>query len=170
MARICWFLSALLSVVLFSSTYTQAQDWKAVSKQIHTYPRSIHTGVDWVVVMGRWKTTVNKTAYPKLAAVNAIHIFCSKQLRTCQEATANLYTPADEPKDTSGASLHVLVTDYKILDWSGDTIRAKYEASVADIELKISLKDRVAERSFRETIARGSDTADPNVFQSWILE
>ncbi len=81
-----------------------------------------------------------------------------------------MHTPEDTPKDISGAFLHVLLLDYNIIDWSGDTIRAKYEGPVADIELRISVKDKVGERSYRETKSRGSEKSDPNVFQSWILE
>jgi hypothetical protein len=59
---------------------------------------------------------------------------------------------------------------YQIIDWTNDIINAKREAPVADIQITISLKDNFAEKSFRETKARGSDTANPNVYGKWILE
>jgi hypothetical protein len=80
-----------------------------------------------------------------------------------------LYTPEDQPKNPS-SFLSILPFEYSILDWSDETIRAKYAARVADFELKISLKDGFTERSFRETKARGFEKSDPNVFETWILE
>jgi hypothetical protein len=42
--------------------------------------------------------------------------------------------------------------------------------SVADLELRLSLSDLSVERSFRETKARGDDTADPKNAGHWVLE
>ncbi len=174
MTKIYRFIGVLFIMVFFSSTYTDALDWNEVSKQIHSSKKRLVAqnlgGGDFVVAVGRWKTIASETRYPKLALINATYIFCSKRLRTCQEAIANLYTPEDPPKDSTESFLNVFVMDYNIIDWSGDTVRAKYEALVADIELRISVKDGVAERSYRETWARGSETSDPNISQSWILE
>ena len=56
--------------------------------------------------------------------------------------------------------LRLASTDFKFIEWSSARIIARDEAHVADIELRISLSDRAAERSFRETKARASETAD----------
>ncbi|HUL36535.1 MAG TPA: hypothetical protein VLW47_02535 [Thermodesulfobacteriota bacterium] len=174
MTRIYRFIGVLFIIVFFSSTYTEALDWNEVSKQIHSSKKRVVAenlgGGDFVVAAGRWKTIASRTKYPKLALINTTYIFCSKRLMTCEEATANLYTPEDPSKDSSESFLNVFIMDYNIIDWSGDIVRAKHEAHVADIQLRISVKDGLAERSYRETMVRGSETADPNISQNWILE
>src|SRR4030042_647866 len=161
----------LVKNFLFFLSYPEALDWKVVSKEVYSSPKAVTGGGDRVVATGRWKTTVTKSPNPRLAAINTTYISCNKQTRTCQEATAILYTPEDFPKhNNTPPFLSVLVFDFKIIDWSGDTIRAKHEAPVADVELRISVKDGVAERTFRETKARGNETSNPDIFQTWILE
>jgi hypothetical protein len=85
----------------------------------------------------------------------------------CEENIAVLATPQDTPP---GNTLYVLSTQYKIISWSNDIINARYEAPVAEFELKISVRDEFAERTFRETKARGSETANPNIYAHWVLE
>jgi len=88
---------------------------------------------------------------------------------TCLEKTAVLATPEDSPI-LKEKFLYILDVNYRIINWSDDIINAKYEALVADFEIRISLRDKFAERSFRETKARGSETANSNVYEHWILE
>jgi hypothetical protein len=88
---------------------------------------------------------------------------------TCKEIIAEVITPQEEPlfKKTQ---LFIADTIYKIVDWSNDIISAKYEAPVADVELRLSLRDKFAERHHRESKARGSKASDPNNYAQWVLE
>ena len=80
-----------------------------------------------------------------------------------------MYTLAGDPKNEM-AFLIPLIMEYRLIDWSSGVIRAKLEGYVADVELRISSKDQVAERSYRETRAHGSKTSDPTLFENWTLE
>ena len=66
--------------------------------------------------------------------------------------------------------LYSIKITYQITDSTNDIIIAKWDAPVADVELKISLKDRFAERSYRETKARGDETSNPEIYGKWVLE
>ena len=47
---------------------------------------------------------------------------------------------------------------------------AKQETPLADIDLRISVKDGAAEKTYRETKARGAANADPKVVHAWVLQ
>jgi len=136
--------------------------------KISSPPKMIRLDYDNVFVQGRWKKT-EKTYCRRLSRINSTYITCNKKSTTCRENTAVLVTPEDEP-DLKINSLYIVDIDYQIINWSDDIINARYKGSVAVLEIRISLKDNFAERSFRETKARGSETADPNVYEHWILE
>lgn len=136
---------------------------------IDTAHKSIAKHGNYFFVTGHWKQTERK-GLAKLARVNTVDITCDKDTMTCRENFACLYAKGEDETATVN-SLSMGSIDYKIVEWSADnTIRAVYNAPVADIEIKISLKDNFAERSFRETSARGNDTASPDVYSHWILE
>jgi len=88
---------------------------------------------------------------------------------TCKEIESLLFTPKEQPILNNNLLYNQEFT-YQIIDWSDDTIKAKREPLVADVEITISLKDNFAEKNFRETKARGSDTANPDVYGKWVLE
>jgi len=136
--------------------------------KISSPPKEIRLIDNYVFVQGRWKKTT-KTNYHKLSRINSTYITCDKKSMTCKENTAVLVTPEDEP-ESKLRTLYIVDLTYQIINWSDDIINSKSEGPVADFEIKISLRDKFAERSFRETKARGSETANPNVYEHWILE
>ena len=119
-----------------------------------------------VIVEGRWKQTASSGS-KTLARINSAYVICNKLSMTCEENTAVLETPQEDPPTNL---LYIINITYKISEWSEDIIKARHEAPVADFDLRISVRDKFAERSFRETKARGSETANPNVFGHWVLE
>ena len=166
-------IGTLLMIVFFSFNCAAALDWKEVSREIHLGLKEVTEVKGYIVAEGHWRRMVGKTITAKLPLENSTYIVCDRQTRKCNEATAVLYTPEDTLPGAGiriSPSLSVLVLEYKIIDWSDGVIRAKCEGFEADIELRISVKDQFAERSFRETKARGNDKSDPNIFESWILE
>jgi hypothetical protein len=125
---------------------------------------------DSVFVQGRWKRTPDssKTSIGP-AQINTVYITCDKESMACEEVWAEVLTPNDAfYAKTKTLMVHELT--YSIVKWSNEIIHATYTAPVADFELRISVKDAVAERHWRETKARGSDTADPNLYTHYILE
>lgn len=121
-----------------------------------------------VTLEGRWRATT-QPGFAVIPRVNTTSGSCSKKSMTCTEMIALLFRPEDKTPD--GVRLLFLQTNnYEVIEWSSTTILAREKAPVADVELRISLGDRSAERSSRETKARGSETADPNISRHWVLE
>ena len=116
---------------------------------------------------GRWRTVSDTGA--RIPRLNTAEGLCVKPTMTCTENIAKLYGENEWPGQPRGI-LKVASTYFKIIEWSNARIVARYDAPVADIELRISLADTAAERSFRETKARGSQTADSKNAGHWILE
>jgi hypothetical protein len=117
---------------------------------------------------GRWKRTAGNLNF-SLPRINTTHISCDKNSMTCNEIIACVITPQEEPL-VRKPQLLIFDLIYKVVDWSNDIISAKYEGPAADLELRISLRDKFAERRLRETKARRNKTADPNKHGQWILE
>jgi hypothetical protein len=87
----------------------------------------------------------------------------------CKEVESFVFTPKEQPILKKNLLYNEEFT-YQIIDLTNDIIKAKRSAPVADIEIIISLKDNFAEKSFRETKARGSETANPDIYGKWVLE
>jgi hypothetical protein len=152
------FLTLLASLLCFLPACSK-DDIRSPDKRIQLY--------DYLVIVeGRWKQTAS-SGHKLLARVNSTYITCNKLSMTCEENTAVLATPQDDPPTNL---LYIVNIKYKISEWSEAMIKARHEAPVADFDLRISVRDKFAERSVRETKARGSETADPNVFGQWVLE
>ena len=88
---------------------------------------------------------------------------------TCKEIESLVFTPKEQPILKKNALYHHQFT-YEIIDLDNDVIKAKRSAPVANVEITISLKDNFAEKSFRETKARGSETANSDHYGKWVLE
>jgi hypothetical protein len=121
-----------------------------------------------VTFEGRWRT-VSQTGSTSIPRLNTATGHCEKATMTCSESIAKLYGKNEWPGRSNGF-LRVANTDFRVIEWSKDRVVARYEAPVADIEIRISLSDGSAERSFRETKARGSETADSKIAGHWVLE
>jgi predicted small secreted protein len=135
---------------------------------IETTPKSISKKANYVFAEGRWKALPGSRA-SIISKINFTSITCDRNNMTCNEIESLVFTPKEQPILKKNL-LYNQEFSYEIIDWTDDIIKAKREAPVADIEITISIKDRFAEKSYRETKARGSDTADPNIYGKWILE
>jgi hypothetical protein len=123
---------------------------------------------DVVFVEGRWKEP-SRTRPGIISRINFTSITCDRKDMKYREAESLLFTPREQPV-LKHSQLYNQEFTYQVIHWADETIKAKREALVADIEITISLKDNCAEKGFRETKARGSDTANPDVFGKWVLE
>jgi len=121
-----------------------------------------------VLAEGRWKA-IPGTKAGIISAINSTSITCDRKTMTCREVESLLFTPKEHPFLNHNILYNQEFT-YQIIDWSDNIIRAKREALVADVQIAISLRDNFAEKSYRETRARGSDTANPDVSGKWVLE
>jgi hypothetical protein len=135
---------------------------------IETPRKSIKKNGNVVLAEGRWKATPG-TKPGIISKINFTSITCDRNNMTCKEIESLVFTPKEQPILKNNLLYNQEFT-YQIIDWSDDTIKAKRQPPVADVEITISLKDNFAEKSFRETKARGSDTANPDVYGKWVLE
>jgi hypothetical protein len=152
---------ALLSLAI-GCTPNPGENVDSPKRKVDTVGRS------YVTFEGRWRT-ISESGSRSIPRLNTAVGYCEKATMTCNENIAKLYSKDEWPGHPNGF-LRVAGTDFKVIEWSKDRIIARYEAPVADLELRISLSDGSAERSFRETKARGSDTADPKIAGHWVLE
>lgn len=125
-----------------------------------------------VYLEGRWKQVGSTAAGRIIPKHNAVSILCDKKSGTCTENQALLVTRQDNAiiSPSSCSLLYPEQFTYAITEWSESVIKAERKPRAADVEIRISLTDKSAEKSFRETTARGSDTANPNIVADWILE
>ena len=130
--------------------------------------RKVNVEANYVTFEGRWRA-IARTGSTRMPRLNTISGICVRETRTCQENIARLYEKGEWSANGPGY-LSVSSLEFRVIEWSSANIVARYEAPVADFEIRISLSDRSVERSFRETRARGSDTADPKITWHWVLE
>jgi hypothetical protein len=151
------FVLLLLMPLLIACDRTD--DIGTVPKMITDYGSRVH-------LEGKWRIVAN-TSYISAGTIGSVDIECNKQSRKCREICAWLFPP---DKLIKSKFLSVVELTYDVTEWSDQVIRAIYRAPVKDFELKISFKDKFAERRVRETRARGVETSDPNVYTNYVLE
>lgn len=122
-----------------------------------------------VYLEGRWKRISSETSYKIVPKYNTVYILCDKKSGVCTETEALLMRKEDNPI-ISNSLLYPQQFTYAITEWSDSVVRAERRPRAADVEIRISLADKSAEKSFRETSARGAESSNPNVSGHWILE
>lgn len=82
-----------------------------------------------------------------------------------------LYSGLDEDVRGEGYGNVLMVSthEYEIVEWSRTVVVAVERPRAADIELRVSLEHKTAERTVRETGARGATGASP-VPKRWVLQ
>jgi hypothetical protein len=131
-------------------------------------PKSIKKVENTVSAEGRWKALAG-TKPNIISKINFSSITCDRNSMTCREIESLVFTPKEQPI-LKQSLLYNHEFTYEIIRFTDDVVKAKRSAPVADVEITISLKDNFAEKSFRETKARGSETANPEIWGKWVLE
>ncbi len=121
-----------------------------------------------VLAKGRWKA-MSETKAKLISKINSTAIICDRKDMTCKEIASFVFTPKEQPLLKSN-QLFSQESTYPIIDWTDNIIKAKKETPVVDIEIKISLKDHFAEKSFLEPKAIGNEPANLGIYGKWILE
>lgn len=114
---------------------------------------------------GQWRPTAKAGGLMNWAA-NAVSVRCDHGSARCEEVLALLYAPDER---FPHHSLDVVLLTYIVSEWTDSIIRADSIAQAGDFALRISLADKVAERSFRETKGHGAENADPSIVRNWVL-
>lgn len=158
-------LKNIISIIFILSLLFGCSDLN----DIRSPRKNIQKVDDYVFVEGRWKALSVTTVVGKISNVNFTSITCDLKNRTCTEIISLVQNPK-ENRLYEKPMLYSLKFTYQITDWTNDIIKAKWDAPVADVEIQISLKDNLAEKSYRETKARGSETSNPDIYGKWVLE
>jgi hypothetical protein len=124
----------------------------------------------YVVLQGSWRR-ISQRATVEVPHVNSVRIECDRTARVCNEYVAKFIQKTDDPTGAVERSyLYLMKEQFRVIEWTETTIAARAESRAADIDLRISLADRSAERSSRETASRGAQGANPQNVTQWVLE
>jgi hypothetical protein len=122
------------------------------------------------VVQGTWHR-ISKRATVEVPRVNSVRIECDRTGRVCNEYVAKFIQKADAPIEiVERPNLFLMKEQFRVIEWTATTITARAEPRAADIHLRISLADESAERTSRETTARGAQGANPANVTKWVLQ
>lgn len=124
-------------------------------------------GGDGLVLEGRWSATGQYSG--QVPRSNAAHVECSRATGVCTEFLAQFVTKADDAH-FHDPMLSTLVTSFRVVEWTTGRVVARAETPAYEIELRMSLSDRSAERTARETSAGGASGANPAGARLWTLQ
>jgi len=123
-----------------------------------------------VVIEGTWRVATGAPSV-EVPRTNSVRVECHRARKKCTEHIAKLIRASD---DSSGfvkqSTLLLMKEEFRVVEWSQDVTVARAEPRAADVELRISLVDRTAERTSRETSARRAAGAKPAAIHVWRLE
>jgi hypothetical protein len=140
-------------------------------EEIATNPKDFFVFDDGgsVVLQGTWRRTSQRPTI-EVPQVNSVRIECYRAARICNEYAAKFIQKSDDPLGAvDRPRLYMMKEQFRVIEWTGTTITARAEPRAADIYLRISLIDRTAERSSRETATRGAQGANPQNVTQWVL-
>ena len=124
----------------------------------------------YVVLQGTWRRTSQRPTV-EVPYVNSVRIECDRTAKICNEYVAKFIQKTDDPLGAvERPYLFLMKEQFRVIEWTGTTIAARAEPRAADIDLRISLTNRTAERSSRETAARGAQGGNPQNVTQWVLQ
>jgi hypothetical protein len=124
----------------------------------------------YVVLQGTWRRSSQRPTV-EVPYVNSVRIECDRTSRICNEYVAKFIQKTDDPLGAvERPYLFLMKEQFRVIEWTGTTIAARAEPRAADIDLRISLTTRTAERSSRETAVRGAQGANPQNVTQWALQ
>jgi hypothetical protein len=124
----------------------------------------------YVVLQGTWRRTLQRPTV-EVPYVNSVRIECDRTTKICNEYVAKFIQKTDDPLGAvERPYLFLMKEQFRIIEWTGTTIAARAEPRAADMDLRISLTNRTAERSSRETSARGAQGANLQNVTQWVLQ
>ena len=123
-----------------------------------------------VVVQGAWHR-ISQRATVEVPRVNSVRIECDRTAGICNEYVAKFIQKADDPIEAvEQPHLFLMKEQFRVIEWTATTITARAQPRAADIHLSISLADESAERTSRETAARGAQGTNPANVTKWVLQ
>lgn len=123
-----------------------------------------------VIVHGTWYRIAERPTV-EVPRVNSVRIECDRTAGVCNEYVAKFIQKTDDPTGTvERAHLFLMKEQFRVIEWTETTITARAEPRAADIDLRISLADRSAERTSRETESRGAKGANSQNVTQWVVQ
>jgi len=144
----------------------------ASSEEITTDWKQFTVSADgrYVTVQGTWRR-ISQRASVEVPHVNSVRIECDRAARICNEYVAKFIQKSDDPVGAvERPYLFQMKEPFRVIEWTDATISGRAEPRVADIDLRVSLVDRTAERTSRETASRGAQGANPQNITQWVLQ
>jgi hypothetical protein len=144
----------------------------ARGEQITTDQKHFFVSADgrYVVLQGSWRR-ISQRATVEVPHINSVRIECDRTARVCNEYVAKFIQRTDDPIGAvERPHLFLMKEQFRVIEWTGTTITARAEPRAADIHLRISLAGESAERTSRETAARGAQGANPADVTKWVLQ
>lgn len=120
-----------------------------------------------VVLNGKWQTTFERVS-AEVPRVNSVRIECYRASAICVEFLARMVERVNDPI-LDRPFLFANVQRYSVIEWTESHIVARAEPRAADVELRIAMLDKTAERTSRETSVRGATSANPTLVDHWVL-
>jgi hypothetical protein len=123
-----------------------------------------------VMVQGAWRR-VTERATVEVPRINSVRIECDRTAGVCNEYIAKFIQETDDPAGAMKRPyLFLMKEQFRVIEWTGTTITARAEPRAADIDLRISLSGRSAERTSRGTTSRGAKGANSQNVTQWVLQ
>jgi hypothetical protein len=123
-----------------------------------------------VMVQGTWHRLSERPTV-EVPRVNSVRIECDRTARVCNEYIAKFIQETDDPIGVMKRPyLFLMKEQFRVIEWTDTTITARAEPRAADVDLRVSLVDRSAERTSRETGSRGAKGANSWNITQWILQ
>lgn len=161
-------VAVFLTCVLTSPTFGRAE-LVLTPDQIQSHLKSVSAIDNYVFMQGRWTRDGGNARGSKPPRINTVVVTCDKTTMTCNEVIAELVTPQEESMFHK-PQLYINETTYRVVNWTHNTIRATYDAPAAYFELRISIRNKMAERLWYETKVHENKTSSPINFKRWILQ
>lgn len=127
---------------------------------------------------------VPKVTGPEFPQVNTVRITCSKVRHICELWWVGLFGPSNSVtafKQNIDRNLledapRILIgpvngpIEFSVISWLDGNISARFEPRSADVDLLISVEQQLVSLNYRETKARGNETANPDIWETYVLE
>ena len=139
---------------------------EAPSPNVRHFEADVPNGT--LAIAGTWQMQSGESSID-MPRTNSVRLDCDRATGVCYEALAKLLLPSDEPSVPRNGYLFIFLEKYRVVEWTEAHVIARAQPLAADVEVRIGLQDSSAERSSRETGARGAQGADPTRVLHWVL-
>jgi len=155
-------LSVIVLLSVLANTALAADVVRLLPKRMSVSANTIEGSGSWVAVGHKGDRLL------PMPLINASEFTCRKELGSCTEAVAALFTSTDDPRMT-GSNLHSILEEYVVTSWTDTKIVAVSKGPAADVTLEIDFGARTARRRYQQTRASTRNPPTPPLVAEWTL-